>query len=210
MNNSTTGRWLHVFQGDSITDCGRARSGPETLGGGYAFMVAAGLQFQKPALKAEFINRGISGNRVKDLEARWTEDCIAMQPDSLSILIGANDVWRRFDCQDPTSVEAFEAGYRRLLDRVRGETKTRITLLEPFVLYVNPERATWAEDLDPKRAVVRKLAGEYRTGFIPLHEILAAQAELTGPAYWAADGVHPTPAGHALIADALVRHLVQG
>ena len=205
----TSNRWLHVFQGDSITDWGRARTAPENLGGGYACLAAAGIQYRQPGRGAEFINRGISGNRVVDLEARWTEDCIALQPDSLSILIGANDVWRRYDRQDPTSVEAYEAGYRRLLDRVRGETKARLTLLEPFVLYINAERATWAEDLDPKRAAVRRLAADYGAGFIPLHDLFQAQAKTTGPAYWAADGVHPTMAGHALIADVLVKHLLQ-
>ena len=49
---------------------------------------------ENPGRDITFINRGISGNRVRDLRARWQEDCIDLKPDILSILIGINDSWR--------------------------------------------------------------------------------------------------------------------
>jgi lysophospholipase L1-like esterase len=36
--------------------------------------------------------------------------------------------------------------------------------------------------------------------FVPLQAAFDARAAETGPEAWAKDGVHPTPAGHALIA----------
>jgi lysophospholipase L1-like esterase len=36
--------------------------------------------------------------------------------------------------------------------------------------------------------------------FIALHAMFAALARRAPAAYWAADGVHPTPAGHEAIA----------
>lgn len=198
---------LHLFQGDSITDCARSRDVPGSLGSGYALMVAAQLQYRYPQQGLRFLNRGCSGHRAKDLLGRWTEDCIALQPDTLSILIGINDVWRRYDQGDATSCEEFESTCRSMLQRVRSETTAQIVLLEPFLLHVPEDRPAWREDLDPKRAAVRKLAQEFQTGLIPLDEIFASFARATGPSYWAGDGVHPTPAGHALIAAHLLSAL---
>lgn len=194
---------LHLFQGDSITDTGRVRTNDGSLGNGYAFITAARYGLKHPRTKLRFINRGISGNRSRDLEARWTNDCVALQPTTLSILIGVNDTWRRYDSNDPTPADRYEEAYRRLLTRVRDETRARVILLEPFLLDV-PKVAGWREDLDPKRAIVRALASEFGATFIPLDTHFANAARETDPAFWAEDGVHPTPAGHALIADHLL------
>ena len=198
---------LHLFQGDSITDAGRVREPGQHLGGGYAFLTAALYQRRHGKAGARFLNRGLSGNRVKELEARWTDDGVALQPDSLSILIGINDTWRRYDRNDPTSTEDYAAGYRRLLDRTARETKARIILMEPFLLPVNDAQLVWWEDLRPKQAVVRQLAVDYGLPIIPLQEVFNEAARASGPAAWAADGVHPTPAGHQLIAEKLLPFL---
>lgn len=195
---------LHVFQGDSITDGGRVREPGQHLGGSYAFLTGAMYQRRHLEAGVRFLNRGISGHRVKELEARWTTDCVDLQPDSLSILIGINDTWRRYDRDDPTSTEDYAAGYRRLLDRTVRETKARIILMEPFLLPVNDAQQAWWEDLRPKQAVVRQLAVDYGLAFVPLQEAFNAAARTSGPAAWAADGVHPTPVGHLLIAEQLL------
>src|SRR5690606_5931317 len=81
-----------LFQGDSITDHTRKRDNSEAnnldaLGRGYA-MVAAGTLLNKFADKNITIyNKGISGNKVPQLDARWQEDCLDLQPAILSILI---------------------------------------------------------------------------------------------------------------------------
>lgn len=189
-----------LFQGDSITDAGRSRTNDNDLGYGYPSMIAAFFSAKYPEKNVKFINRGINGNRVKDLKARWKEDCIDLKPDWVSILIGINDCWRRYDSNDPTSVEDFEKGYRDILTRTVKETNARLILCEPFVLPVPEDRKKWREDLDPKIHVVRQLAREFNAIFIPLDGIFAAASVKKEPAFWAADGVHPTSAGHALIA----------
>lgn len=198
-----------LFQGDSITDAGRDYANDQQLGGGYPHMVAAWLSARFPALNLTFLNRGISGNRIYDLEARWTDDCIALQPDWLSILIGINDTWRHYDSNLPSPADEFEACYRRLLDRVKAETSARIVLLEPFVLPSLPDRVTWREDLDPRIAAVRRVAREYQALYIPLDGLFAAASTQREPAFWSGDGVHPSPAGHALISQAWI-HAVKG
>jgi acyl-CoA thioesterase I len=194
-----------LFQGDSITDSGRDRESDVHLGFGYANMIAAWLSALHPEMNLGFINRGISGNRVKDLVGRWEPDCIALKPDWVSIMIGINDVWRRYDNNDPTSVGDFEAGYREIIRRTREETDARLVLCEPFVLHTSEDREIWREDLEPKIEVVSQLAKEFSAIYVSLDWLFAAAADKREPAFWAHDGVHPTQAGHALIAQAWLR-----
>ncbi|MBM7581743.1 lysophospholipase L1-like esterase [Caldicoprobacter guelmensis] len=191
-----------LFQGDSITDCGRSRSDDGDLGNGYASMIAAWFNAVYPEKRVRFINRGISGNRVRDLVERWQRDCIDLNPSWVSILIGINDCWRRYDSNDPTPVEVFAAGYRRILTEVCEKLHAKIIICEPFVLPVPEDRKMWREDLDPKIHVVRELAREFGALYVPLDGIFASAAAKREPEFWAPDGVHPSRAGHALIARA--------
>ncbi|MCM3273597.1 SGNH/GDSL hydrolase family protein [Paenibacillus elgii] len=191
-----------LFQGDSITDCGRNREAGSDLGRGYALIASALFASKYPEKQVQFINRGISGNRVKDLQQRWQEDCLDLKPTWVSIYIGINDTWRRYDRNDPTSVEAFAEGYRDLIVRTKETLDAKLILVEPFVLPVPEDRKRWREDLDPKINAVRELAREFETLYVPLDGLFAAASTKAPSAYWAPDGVHPSPAGHALIANA--------
>ncbi len=193
-----------LFQGDSITDAGRSREDDAQLGAGYPSMTSAWFSAMYPEKNVRFINRGISGNRVKDLCARWQPDCIGLKPDIVSILIGINDTWRRYDSNDPTSAEAYEKGYREILTTT-SDLGARIIILEPFVLPVPADRMKWREDLDPKIDAARRLAREFKAIYVPLDGVFAQAAAVREPAFWAADGVHPTPAGHALISQAWLK-----
>lgn len=193
-----TGQTL-LFQGDSITDCGRDRNNLNCYGHGYVRLIASLLGARYPEANLKFINKGIAGNRVKDLAARWQSDCLDLKPDWLSILIGVNDTWRAFDNGDATSVEAFEEKYREILDAVQGKIQ-QLVLCEPFLLPVPEDRKAWRVDLDPKIAVVRQLAREYHAILVPFDGAFAAASCRQEMAYWAHDGVHPSPAGHGLMA----------
>lgn len=190
-----------LFQGDSITDAKRVREDGNDLGKGYALIAAAQFSSLYPEKQVTFLNRGISGNRVKDLQNRWQEDCLDLKPDVVSIYIGINDTWRKFDRNDPTSAEQYEEGYRDLLNRTR-QLDAKLVLVEPFVLPVPEDRKRWREDLDPKIHIVRELAREYGARLVSLDGLFAQASTKAPSAFWAPDGVHPSPAGHALIARA--------
>ncbi|MEC0130730.1 MULTISPECIES: SGNH/GDSL hydrolase family protein [Paenibacillus] len=194
-----------LFQGDSITDWGRNHEDASSLGVGYAMMVAARLGYLYPEKNLTFINRGIGGNRIVDLQGRWDKDCLDLKPTWVSIYIGINDTWRRFDSGEETTPEQFEASYRDLIKRTQKSLDAKLVLIEPFVLPVPEDRRTWRQDLDPKIHIVRELAREYGAPLVPLDGLFAAASVKAEPAYWAYDGVHPTPAGHALIADAWLK-----
>jgi lysophospholipase L1-like esterase len=193
-----------LFQGDSITDAGRSRDNLDDLGSGYANLTSSWLTAAYPERKIHFINRGVSGNRVVDLRERWKTDCLDLKPNWVSILIGVNDTWRRYDSNDPTSVESYETGYRDLLTQIKERLNAQVILCEPFLLPISQDVERMREDLDPKAAVVRKLASEFKTRFLPLGTIFADACKHRDPAFWSADGVHPTFTGHALMTQAWI------
>jgi len=185
-----------LFIGDSVTDCGRRDDPDRGLGNGYVRLVDEA--FVAGGTPANIVNRGISGNRVRDLRARWEKDALALKPTLITVMIGINDTWRRYDENDPTSVEAFEADYRSLLEALPGRDEMALVLMEPFLLPVTAGKAKWRDDLDPKIAVVRALAAEFGAVLVPTDDYLNS---LDVPAAEiAADGVHPTELGHQLIA----------
>lgn len=189
-----------LFQGDSVTDAFRTGESPSEYGLGYPRKIKEYLDYFHADQKVQLINRGISGNRVRDLKRRWQEDCIAIKPDILSILIGVNDTWRRYDSDDPTSALEFEKDYREILSQVKSAFPCKLVLLEPFLIPVNDTILRWREDLDPKIHVVRRLAKDFDAVFIPLDGIFAAASAQGNYSDWSLDGVHPTDKGHALIA----------
>lgn len=204
-------RFTVLFQGDSITDCGRTTCGGagfsnSGLGPGYPGMIAARLMCDRPDHEWEFINRGISGNRIVDLYARWKADCLNLKPDVLSLLIGVNDVWHHLTSNNGVEVPRYARFYRELLTWTREELPDiRFVLLDPFVCPNLPDRAKFVDDLIERRKIVSALAGEFGAVHIPLQEIFNGAFQRAPEAYWAADGVHPTPAGHQLIADAWLK-----
>ena len=188
-----------VFAGDSVTDCGR-RTDPSGLGDGYVRDLSDDLGERRPKI----VNVGISGNRAADLAARWSADVLAHDPSLVSILIGINDTWRRYDENDPTTAEDFEASYRSLLDPL----SCPVVLMEPFLLPVKDGQEEWREDLDPKLEVVRKLAVEYGAILVPTDVELTKHAASVGPEALAGDGVHPSAAGHRALADLWRRYVL--
>lgn len=189
-----------LFQGDSITDHGRNREDPNDLGAGYALMASGWFSMLYPQKNVRFLNRGIGGNRVRDLLARWEPDGLALAPDWVSILIGINDTWRRYDAGEVTTAEDFERDYRALLTQTVERLHPQLVLCEPFLLPVRDNQKQWREDLDPKIDVVRRLAREFNTLLVPLDSIFAKAAKQRDASYWLPDGVHTSPAGAALIA----------
>lgn len=194
-----------LFQGDSITDAGWNRQDPASLGGGYAMMVGSWFSAMFPEKRVTFLNRGISGNRAKDLEARWQTDCLNLKPTWVSIMIGINDTWRRYDGNDATSTEAYEKSCRNILTLTKNQLRAKLVLIEPFVLPVPEDRKQWRVDLDPRIHVVRSLAREFGAVLVPMDGIFAEAATRREPAYWAGDGVHPSLPGHALIAQSWLK-----
>ncbi len=190
-----------VFYGDSITDCGRDRSDSASLGTGYVSLVAASLTSRDESQSPRVTNRGISGNRICDLEARLDEDVLDLRPTVVSILVGINDTWHQFKHGKASPLADFTASYDRVLTRLGTVPNLRTLILEPFLLPHPEDRRVWRSDLDERISAVRELAWKYQIPYLPLDGIFTAASVPTGHAHWLPDGVHPSPAGHRLIAD---------
>ncbi|GIP00448.1 lipase [Paenibacillus lautus] len=194
-----------LFQGDSITDgnWGRDQDLNHILGHGYVYLIAAQLGFEFAHSQPKFINRGISGNRVSDLYARWNEDAFSLRPDLISILVGVNDAASIIHGRPQGATDRFERMYRQLLSETREVLpETGLVLCEPFVLKTGAttnEWDQWRSKIDEYSSILRQLTGEYNTLFVPLQEVFNQAAQNVTSQYWLWDGVHPTAAGHQLI-----------
>lgn len=197
-----------LFQGDSITDTQRNRdfnqpNHSHALGTGYVNHIASTLLHRYPTHGLKFFNRGISGNRVVDLYARWRSDAINLSPDVISILIGVNDTWHRFRANNGVEVTRYEQVYRMLLEYTLEQLPTvQLVLCEPFVLPCGVVEPAWQEEMAARQAVVKALSVEFGTHFVSFQTHFDQVANTPSPAYWLGDGVHPSPAGHHLMAEA--------
>ena len=204
-----------LFQGDSITDCGRIRDEKKInvitklrkkslLGSGYPALVAKELDG-----KYNFYNKGVSGDRILDVYARIIRDVIKINPDYMSLLVGVNDVWHGFDWNNGTGIKRFEKVYNIFIEELKEELPNmKIMILEPFVLKGpatdnrpdQPDRFIQFDKAVKEHAeITRKIAEKYDLKFVPLQKVLDDAASKVSPTELLSDGVHPTEKGHELI-----------
>ena len=202
-----------LFQGDSITDFGRSRDkvtghSREALGEGYAFLAAGLILARSAGLNLTVLNRGVSGNKIIDMAARWQADTLDLKPTVVSILIGVNDTWHiRAGGGPAIPLDLYESVYRGLLTDTRAALPhVRLILCEPFVLRCGAVEASWFPEIDQRRAVVKKLAAEFGATFVAFQSALNRALKVQPqPEYWLSDGVHPTLPGHTLLAQTWVK-----
>ncbi len=214
-----------LFIGDSITDgnwgnpvgypCPTEKRSLTDLnhiyGHGYVFLVSSAYESDHPCADRHFINRGISGNTLADVESRWQSDVIAHHPDVLSILVGTNDVhyWLDGDKSQPFDYKGWEKRYRHLLDLTLDSLPgVKLVIGSPFTA-----AAGWAgtrDDFSEREAMIdslavitSRIAADYNAIYLPYDKMFRELQEIPGlpDGYWIWDGIHPTPAGHRRMAD---------
>ncbi|HJO37267.1 MAG: SGNH/GDSL hydrolase family protein [Vicinamibacterales bacterium] len=198
-----------LFQGDSVTDVGRDRERPEpndtrALGGGYPALAAAELLSRRPEAGWRCYNRGVSGHKVFQLDERWQADCLDLAPEVLSILIGVNDFWHTLSSGYEGTVELYERDYRALVARTR-EALPGVGLIigEPFAVTGGSAiDEAWSPAFADYQAAARQVADDHGAAWVPYQSIFDDALTRASVDYWCADGVHPSLAGHALMAEA--------
>lgn len=189
----TTGARI-LFIGDSITDMNRGRSADPNhiLGHGYVFLIAARQGAAFPELQLDFVNRGISGNTVLDLEKRWKEDMIDLKPDMLSVLIGVNDYTKKIP------LDQYEQVYDKLIGEARAANPNlKLVLCAPFL----KPTGQIDDKMVKRQEIVAKLAKKYGAAHVKLQPVMDEAAKRAPADYWVWDKVHPTYRGHQLMAD---------
>jgi lysophospholipase L1-like esterase len=197
--------------GDSITDCGRVSPAAEvvrdTLGYGYVKLINKLFSATCPEQHIRILNRGVSGNTVRNLAARWQSDVLDLKPDWLSIMIGINDVWPKFDAHQPdewfVSIDEYASTLEHLIRTTWPQLKG-IVLMTPYC--IEPDLA------DPMRAmmdrygdVVRQLAGQYQTILVDTQAAFDCVLTEVHPTVLALDRVHLKPTGHIILAQAFLK-----
>ncbi len=198
-----------VFQGDSITDGGRERrfqaaNTPGSMGSGYVGLITGELLGKNPGSGWKCYNRGISGNKVFELAARWEVDCLDLRPDVLSLLIGVNDFWHTLTHEYQGTPEVYEADLRTLLDRTKEALpEVKLIIGEPFaVVGGTAVSSKWFPAFPKYREAAASVAEAYQAVWIPYQQLFDEALEEAPPSFWCPDGVHPSPAGNYLMAQA--------
>ena len=200
-----------VMVGDSITDAGRAQPVGEglfdALGRGYVSLVDALLGAVYPDMGIRVVNMGTSGNTVRDLQARWQTDVLDLKPDWLSVMIGANDVWRQFDSPRQTEIHVLPNEYEQTLDGLLAQTQPfvkNIVLMTPF--YIEPNQAdAMRARTDEYGAIVRRLSEKHGTLFVDTQAAFDEVLTAYYPATLGWDRVHPSLTGHMVLARAFLK-----
>jgi lysophospholipase L1-like esterase len=205
-----------LFQGDSITDGARERSMAHldhTLGKGYPYLIAANYGGHWPELDLKFLNRGVSGNKVSDLAARWQKDALDLKPDVVSILIGVNDVWHNMRAGREIRFDEIEATYDKLIvDTQKALPGVKIVLCEPFLLpgsACEGQYEKWLAAIRKIQAIVLRLGEKHSLPMVRYQKMFDEACKRAPAEYWLFDGVHPFYAGHQLMADEWVRVVKQ-
>ncbi len=197
-----------VFYGDSITDQRLYTTFTETF---------AVTRF--PSQHFTFIHSGWGGDRVSGggggpVDLRLQRDVLAYKPTVMTIMLGMNDAgYRAFDQGLFTT---YADGYKHILDTVQSALPgIRITVIEPspFDDVTQPVKfeggynavllryAQFVKELGTsKQMQVADLNGPVVAALRKAKEADAAGAQKLIP-----DRVHPGPAGHLLMAEALLK-----
>jgi len=192
-----------LFQGDSITDASRNRENDNNQGRGYPTLIQSKLMFEYPG-EYEFFNRGIGGNRITDLIARMKIDMINLKPDVMSILIGVNGVWHEVSRANGVRAELYEKMYNLLIAELKAALpELRIMIMEPYVMEGTATTEHWdyfRTEVKLRAEAAKRVAEKNGLEFIPLQDKFEEACRKMPVEYWLRDGVHPTAAGHELIA----------
>ncbi len=198
-----------LFQGDSITDAGRNRKATHGLKG-YTKKTAQKLAFREGFLKYDYYNRGVSGDRTQNLLDRYQKDFVDMKPDVVTVMIGINDVWRKYDSNDPTTPEQYEENLTKLLVDLKRDTEAKIIVLSPYLTPdPNGKHDEMRADVDTFIAVSEKVAKKYADAFIETDTPMNKGAAEFSPRAISADGVHPAPKGQAILAGLLAGKIAE-
>jgi lysophospholipase L1-like esterase len=168
-----------VFMGDSITDFWKIE-GPKGFFPG------------KP-----YFNRGIGGQTTPQMVLRFRQDVIALQPKVVVILAGANDIAGN---TGPMTLEEIEGNLASMAELATAN-HIRVVLCSVLPVFDYP----WSPGLAPApkilalNAWLKAYAAANGHVYVDYHSAMK-DARDGLPATLSNDGVHPLPAGYAIMA----------
>ena len=153
-----------------------------------------------------YVNRGISGQTTPQILLRFRQDVIALNPDTVVILAGTNDIAEN---TGPTSVGAIEDNLKSMVDLARKNG------VRPILASVLPAATyPWRLEIRPidKILALNQWMKEYAAtegiGYVDYYSAMVTdrhglKAELSS------DGVHPNEAGYTIMAPLLAEAIAK-
>jgi lysophospholipase L1-like esterase len=167
-----------VFMGDSITQ-------------GWHFTGPQGSFPGKP-----YINRGISGQTTPQMLVRFRQDVIALKPKVVVILAGTNDIAGNTGPETPEQIEDNLASMADLANA--NHIRVVLCSILPALDYWWRPGLTPAPKILAINAWLKAYAAQKGYVYVDFHS--AMKDEHDGlPATLSRDGVHPLPAGYAVM-----------
>lgn len=194
-----------LFIGDSITDSGRGTTAPP-YGDGYVNMARNFLLAGYPAYNLTLINKGMGGNTVRNLAARWERDVMLERPNWVSVMIGANDVWRHFayNTNEAVPLGEYTDTLRRLISRTQAAIRANFILMQPFIVNSDPGNPM-RQLMDVYSGSLELLALEFNGTFVRTQAAIDAVLAAKPSTFWSPDQIHLGAAGHMVLAQAWLR-----
>ncbi len=205
-----------VFLGDSITQ--NAVTNSEEFKG---FITLIQNEVDE---NIKLIGKGISGDKVSDLLARYKEDVIELNPDIVFIYIGINDVWHKYDYGTGSDIDLYEKGLRTIIGDIQNQG-AQVILCTPTVIGENSGEFRLGnqfkdvetmdkmdQDLDDFSDIIRNLSLEFNTELVDLRKVFKNYISENNPENKAkgiltTDGVHLNNEGSKLIAENMLNHI---
>ncbi len=203
-----------LFQGDSITDMRRSRgiNVSHNLGHGYVYIIASYLALHHYDKKLSFLNRGIAQDKIEEIAKRWKDDTLDLEPNILSILAGINNIVSIVNNKATTSLVDFSNIYTKLLSDFKIKSPdSKIIICEPFALPVDKRIQDWTkrkQTLNETHDILKNIAKQFDAQYIQLQSVFEQASKIQPYQYWLYDGTHPSPAGHALIAQTWLKEVM--
>ncbi len=184
-----------IFLGDSITQAAD----------GYVRAIQSIIGALIPDMKLEYINAGVSGNRVTQMLERIGDDVIAHDPDWVTVSVGVNDVWHGLA---GVPIEEFRPKYTEMIKRLSKQTVAKLVLFTATVIGEELDNEANTKLIDYNDHI-RAVAAEGKHLLVDMNEVFHAaitrRQTIDADLGFTADGVHPNPTGAYLMAHTLAK-----
>ncbi|MEL7162812.1 MAG: GDSL-type esterase/lipase family protein [Bacteroidota bacterium] len=152
-----------------------------------------------------FVGRGISGQTSPQLLVRFRQDVVALQPETVVIHIGTNDIAENTGPYD----QAFTVGNIASMIDIAEQNGIRVVLAS-----VLPATGfSWRTELGDRSAIIlelnealKQLAAQREIAYLDYHSALKNERNGMDEDL-AKDGVHPTVKGYAIMGKLLLERL---
>ena len=144
-----------------------------------------------------YINRGITGQTTPQMVLRFRQDVVALQPKVVVILAGTNDIAGN---TGPETLEEIEDNLASMADLAHANgIRVVLCSITPAFDYPWQPGLTPAPKIDAINAWLKAYAADHGYIYVDYHSAMKDERDGLPPTL-SKDGVHPLPAGFAMMA----------